>query len=70
MPRYSRDPRWIKAKFESQCSRRECQCTIKRGEDAFYYPNGRKILCQKDECGGQASREFSAAAADEDGYGF
>lgn len=65
MSRYSGDPRWIKARFTSRCSRKCCHREIKKGDDAFYYPNGKKILCDADECGGQASRDFAAAAADD-----
>ena len=67
MPRYSNDPRWITAKFDSTCGRRECQGPIKKGQRVFYYPSSRSCYCEKDECGGQASRDFEAAAADESG---
>ena len=68
MPRYSRDPYWLTAKFQSKCSRKGCDATIKKGERAFYYPSDRTCLCQKEECGGQASRDFEARCHDESMY--
>ena len=63
MPRYPRDPYWLTAKFNSTCPK--CKETIKKGQQAFYYPSTRECYCQKDSCGGNASREFTAAAEDE-----
>lgn len=65
MSRYSNDPRWITAKFDSVCTRKDCGEIIKKGERCFYYPSARSCYCQKDDCGGQASRDFEAAAHDE-----
>ena len=39
---------------------------IKKGDDIFYFPNGHRVLCAAGACGGQASRDFEAAAADEE----
>lgn len=65
MPRYARDPRWLTARFESKCSGKNCNATIKKGEQAFYYPSTKSILCKKEECGVQAARDFEAATQDE-----
>lgn len=65
MPRYSRDPYWLTAKFDSKCTRKGCDTTITKGQRAFYYPSSKSVLCEKDDCGGQASRDFEAAAADD-----
>lgn len=65
MPRYKNDPRWIRASFDSTCSRKGCAKPIKKGEDVFYYPSSRTCYCKADDCGGQASRDFDAAAQDE-----
>lgn len=61
------DPRWITAKFAGECQGRagECKAPIKRGESAFYYPNGRKLLGRSCGCGETASAEFDAARQDE-----
>ena len=64
MSRYSYDPYWLTARFPSKCSK--CGCDIKKGARIFYYPRGKSALCEKDECGGQASRDFNAAKADEE----
>ena len=64
MPRYSRDPYWLTAKFNSTCAK--CQGEIKKGQQAFYYPSTRSCYCQKESCGGEASADFNAAAQDED----
>lgn len=65
MPRYSNDPYWLTAKFQSACSKKNCGAIINKGDRAFYYPSERACYCQKDECGGEASRDFEALAQDE-----
>lgn len=42
MPRYQNDPRWIKARFESECS--ETGNTIKKGDTCLYFPRERKAV--------------------------
>lgn len=64
------DPYWLTARFNSKCSNPKCGREIKKGERAFYFPNGKSIRCDRDECGGQASRDFEAAKADESGCCF
>lgn len=64
MPKYNKDPRWIKARFPGECPR--CEALVKRGDNIFFYPNGNRILCSGEECGGQASRDFDAAVQDEE----
>lgn len=61
---YRDDPRWIQSKFAGTCSR--CATAIPHQASAFWYPKGRKLLCET--CGGNASREFEAMAADEYQY--
>lgn len=61
MPRYSLDPRWIIAKFPSDCS--TCRAPIRKGARIFYYPNGKTALCEK--CGTPAAAKFDAEAHDE-----
>ena len=63
MPKYSKDPRWIKARFAGECPK--CEALIRKGDKIFYFPNGRHVLCSAEDCGGKASREFEAAAQDE-----
>lgn len=60
MPRYSGDPYWTTAKFNStdQAGR-----PVKRGDRIFYYPRTKTVLTG--EAAEKASREFEAAAADE-----
>ena len=43
---YSRDPRWIQARYPGRC---HCGREIKPGDRAFYYPIGKKIACL--DCG-------------------
>ena len=40
---YSRDPRWITAKYPGQCS---CGRAIHKGDRVMYYPIGRHICCE------------------------
>jgi hypothetical protein len=59
-----RDPYWLTGtKWDGFCSK--CNGSIRKGSRAFYYPNARTMLCDADACGGQASRDFNAAVADE-----
>ena len=63
MKRYSNDPYWLTARFDSTCS--HCKGPVKKGTRAFYYPRDKTILCGKEECGGKAALSFEAAAMDE-----
>jgi hypothetical protein len=64
MRRYKCDPRWINVSFKGECIR--CKRLIRPGERAFHYPEDRSLYCAAEECGGAASREFSARAFDEE----
>ncbi len=57
------DPRWLTVRYPCRCH--TCGTEIKRGERAYYYPNGKTMLCGRDACGPQAERDFEAEAADE-----
>jgi hypothetical protein len=64
MKRYALDPYWMTARYPGTC--RQCGRTIKRGERAFYYPNGKHLFCATGrDCGQVASADFDAAANDE-----
>lgn len=63
---YALDPRWIDVKRRCICEK--CGAAISRGDRAFYYPSTKSMLCAKDDCGGQESRDFEAAAFDEAMY--
>jgi len=63
---YAGDPRWITVRYSGEC--RGCKRTIKRGEDAFYYPRTKSLYC-KGACGQAASRDFESCAEDEYSYG-
>lgn len=43
---YKHDPRWIAARYPTRC---HCGEEIKRGDRAYYYPRGKKVVCEK--CG-------------------
>jgi hypothetical protein len=60
MIRYKGDPRWINAKFDSQC---QCGKRIRRGERILYFPNGKTASCQT--CGEPAYARFISEAQDE-----
>lgn len=66
MTRYRDDPRWITTRHSGTCHR--CGAFIRKGDDAFYYPKHRRLYCKEGGCGGAASRDFEAGAADEDLY--
>ena len=66
MPQYHHDPRWMNIRYPTTCE--NCGRQIKKGDPAFYYPRTRALYCEADDCGGQASRDFHAAAMDEAVY--
>ena len=61
--RYSRDPFWLVARFGSKCA--DCGQVIRKGDDAFYYPIGKRILGKPCGHADTASRDFQAHAYDE-----
>lgn len=65
MKRYGGDPYWTVARYGNGWACARCGATIKQGARVFYYPNGRKVLCEREDCGQQASADFHAAASDE-----
>ena len=48
------DPFWMTARFDSNCPR--CGKAIYRGNRIFYYPHGKRALCEG--CGKNAERDF------------
>ena len=62
------DPRWITARFNSQCHGRDCAQVIRKGERAFYYPNGKRIYAVA--CGHAESNanDFETCRFDEESY--
>ncbi len=63
MAQYSGDPRWIRVRYPAHCGR--CSAQICRGDEAFYYPNGKTLLCAGEKCGKKASRDFETTKFDE-----
>jgi hypothetical protein len=59
----SLSPYWITARYSSNCS--QCKAPTRKGEQIFYYPNNRTVLCSGEDCGKKASREFEANQFDE-----
>ncbi len=58
------DPHWIQVKYSrGYCS--GCHCEIKEGENAFYYPNGKKLFCDMPNCGQKESKGFESIAFDD-----
>ena len=66
MPRFALDPRWITARFASDCSNSACRKPIRKGARIFYFPNGKKAVCE--ECGAIEAARFQASGMDEDIY--
>jgi hypothetical protein len=60
------DPYWLRTKRLGTCS--GCQQPIKVGQQAFWYPATRSLLCDAEPCGKKASRDFEAAKFDEQNY--
>lgn len=62
---YRHDPRAIRARWRGKCAK--CGAPIQCGELAYYYPKEKRLLGMTAcDCGNEASRDFEAAAADED----
>lgn len=59
-------PFWMLSKFGGTCPR--CQRGFKKGEQIFYYPANRTVLCAGDECGKQAERDLKADDFDQAMY--
>jgi len=64
MSRYTNDPRMIKAKFTSCCSK--CRAKLAKGVNIYYWPSSREVFCMT--CGEASYRQFLSSAADEDVY--
>ena len=43
MPSKSNDPRWITARFVSECWADGCERAIRKNEDIFYFPIGKAV---------------------------
>lgn len=59
------DPYFMKLRYQDRCAR--CLTLIKRGAQAVYAPNGRRVFCTGEECGAEIMRKLSAAKHDEEG---
>ena len=57
MPRYSRDPRVITARFKSVCP--ETGRTIAKGDECVYYPSSREAF-HMDSPSGKSARDMLA----------
>lgn len=64
MRKYSLDPRFITAKFNSNCSK--CKTAIKAGEQILHSPADAKIYCNS--CGTPIYQDFLSNAMDEEVY--
>lgn len=65
---YSGDPHWIDVRYTGKCSK--CSEVLKKGQRAFYYPNGKHLYCQANGCATAAESDFLTMAQAEDHYGF
>ena len=63
MSRYSRDPYWTTARFDSKAAD---GTAVSKGTRIFYYPATKRVLVG--EAAEQAAREFEAARFDEAQY--
>lgn len=58
---YSRDPRWLDARFAGKCA--GCGAAFRKGDRIFYFPIGKRAV--SGECAERAAAEFRAMVADE-----
>jgi hypothetical protein len=66
---YARDPYWITARRAGICAKSGCSEAIKPGDRAFYYPHGKALYASPCGHADACSRDFEAAAFDEDMIG-
>ena len=57
------DPHWITVRWDCSCS--TCGNPVRKGEQGWYYPASRSVLCSRADCGQQAALDFRAAVDDE-----
>jgi hypothetical protein len=62
MAKYSRDPRWITARFPGRC--KKCGKKVETGGTVYYLPVGKAIYCK--DCGEEAARRFVVEAMDDE----
>ena len=62
-----RAPYWITTKYGGVCS--HCKLGIKKGEDALYYPDTKKVLCRRETCGQRVERKAKERREDTFWYG-
>lgn len=65
--RYSNDPYWLATKHPGHCA--GCGGSFPAGAKVFYYPKGKHCYGGPCKCAEAASRDFEAAAWDEESYG-
>jgi len=66
MQRRNRDmtPRWLTVRFHGVCANeRHCHGVVRKGERAFYYPNGKRIYCPS--CSETMALDYEARMFDE-----
>jgi hypothetical protein len=56
MIRRSLAPYWILARYGGKCD--HCKLGIKKGEQAFYFPGTKKLLCAGQECGRKTENDM------------
>lgn len=60
---YRNDPHWIVVRYNGTC--KCCGRTIRKNEQAFYYPTGKAMYCSDADCGQIEAARFESYAMDE-----
>ena len=68
MKRYQGDPRWLTARYSGKCSGKDCTQAINRGDEVFYYPQGKHTLAKPCGHADAAAADFNSHCFDENGY--
>jgi hypothetical protein len=63
MTRRSNAPYWILTRYGGQCANPRCRRGIKKGEEALYFPDTCRLLCNWEPCGRRAKPEVDVVAA-------
>lgn len=59
-------PFWMLSRFGGTCSK--CKRGFKKGEEIFYYPATKTVLCAGQECGRKAESDLRADDFDQAMY--
>ena len=64
MAKRSTAPYWILTRYGGQCANPQCRRGIRKDEEALYFPDTCRLLCNWEPCGRRAELEMRARQYD------